>query len=158
MEIQVLNLVVGEDEINQLLAEYLPDDLPVEKLHVRLSSEGIHLSGEYPALMLKMPFETRWEVSASGSSVQLRLASITVVGLPAGILRGFLLKSIKEAAAKEAGISVQEDEVRIDVEEALRARKVTLRANLTAIRCGPEGLVVEASRSASGRLDQAHKV
>jgi hypothetical protein len=144
MEIHSLKLVVAEDEINQLLTEHLPADVPVEKMRVRLAEEGVYLSGEYPALMVKVPFETRWELAVAGGVVRLRLATISVVGVPAGLLRGFLLKSLKETTADEPGVRVCEDSVEIDVEAMARAKKVTLKANLTAMRCGTGGLVIEA--------------
>jgi hypothetical protein len=147
MEIHRLTLVVAENEINQLLADWLPKEVAVEKLQVRLTAEGILLSGEYPALMLKVPFETRWEPSASGGLVRLRLAAVSVVGIPANLLRGFLLKTLQEMTADEPCLRAWEDVVELDLEALLRAQKVTLKANLNAVRCGPEGLVIEAGRA-----------
>jgi len=96
--------------------------------------------------MVKVPFETRWELATVGGAIRLRLATISVVGVPAGLLRGFLLKSLKETTADEPGVRVCEDAVEIDVEAMAKAKKVTLTANLRAVRCGPEGLVIEAGR------------
>jgi hypothetical protein len=144
MEIQALKLFVTEDEINDLLAKYLPPDLPVQDLRVRLTPEGVVVQGIYPTLLVKMAFETLWEITAAGPEVEARLANVRVAGLPAGKLRGLLVKLIRDAAAREPGVRVRDESLSVDVEEALRAKGLPLRVNFTAVRCSLNSLVLEA--------------
>jgi hypothetical protein len=144
MDIQALKLFVTEDEINDLLARFLPPDLPVQKLGVRLTPEGVVVQGVYPTLLVKMAFETLWEITAAGTEVEARLADVKVAGLPAGKLRGLLVKMIRDAASREAGVCVRNESVRVDVGEALRAKGLPLRVNFTGVRCSLNSLVLEA--------------
>jgi hypothetical protein len=144
MEIQALKLFVTEDEINDILATFLPSDLPVQDLGVRLTPEGVVVQGVYPTLLVKMAFETLWEVAAAGPEVEARLANVKVAGLPAGKLRGLLVKLIRDAASRQPGLRVQGESLRVNVEEALRAKDLPLKVNFTAVRCGPNSLVLEA--------------
>jgi hypothetical protein len=144
MEIQTLRALVREDEINELLPRVLPPDAAVENLRVRLTPAGVVVVGDYPTFMLKMSFETLWEVSGDAGVVQARLADVKVAGLPATLLRGVLLKVLRDVTAQQAGVSVEEDRVRVDVPQLLQARQVPLQIHLTAVRCGPGTLVIEA--------------
>jgi hypothetical protein len=144
MEIQALKLFVTEEEINDLLTKFLPPDLPVQDLVVRLTPDGVVVQGVYPTLLVKMAFETLWEVTAAGPEVEARLANVKVAGLPAGKLRGLLVKMIRDAAAPEPGVRVQDESLRVDLEEALRAKGLPLQVNFTAVRCSLKSLVLEA--------------
>src|ERR671932_113917 len=104
MEILGLKLFVTEAEVNDLAKKHLPDDGAVEDLRIRLTPEGVLVSGEYPALRFKVPFETLWELSVAGPEVRARLAAIKVAGIPAGILKGALLKMARDAVGQEPGL------------------------------------------------------
>jgi hypothetical protein len=144
MEIQALKLFVTEDEINDLLEKFLPPDLPIQELSVRLTPEGVVVQGVYPSLLVKMAFETLWEITAAGTELNARLANVKVAGLPAGKLRGLLIKMIRDAIASEPGLSVQDNALRVDVEEALRAKSLPLQVSFTGVRCSLNSLVLEA--------------
>ena len=148
MEIVNLKLFVAEAELNDLARRHLPPSDTVEDLRIGLTPEGIVVSGEYPAMMFKVPFETLWRPSVAGPEVQVRLESVKVAGLPAGLLKGALLRVIADAVEKEPGVKVQEEAVRVHLEEAARAQGVSLRINLTEVRCGVGGLVLEAGPAA----------
>jgi hypothetical protein len=144
MEIQALKLFVTEDEINDLLAKFLPPDLPIQELSVRLTPEGVVVQGVYPTLLVKMAFETLWEITAAGTEVEARLANVKVAGLPAGKLRGLLVKMIRDVTASEPGLRVQDESLCVDIEEALRAKGVPLQVHFTGVRCSLKSLVLEA--------------
>jgi hypothetical protein len=144
MEIHCLKVSLTEEDINALVAEFPARDSAVENLRVRLSNEGIVVLGEYPAMFMKMAFETLWQVSAIGSVVVVRLASVKVSGLPAGMLRGVLLKTIRDMVAHEPGIHVENETIRIDLSRHTGAQRLRLRLHLTGVRCGPDGFVIEA--------------
>ncbi len=148
MEILTLKLLVSEDSANRLLAARLQEqDVPVEDLAVKFRPEGIVVSGTYPTFVLKVPFETLLAVTVNGGLILVRFESIKVSGLPAGKLRGLLLKSIQDAAQLTPGIEVRDERVEIDLEQVLEARQVPLRLNLKAIRCSVGSLVLEADRT-----------
>jgi hypothetical protein len=144
MQIHSLKLSLTEEEINSLVAEFPSRDSAVENLRVRLTSEGIVILGEYPTMLMKMAFETLWQVKALGSGVEVRLASIKVSGLPAKMLRGVLMKTIRDLVAHEPGIRVDDEAIHIDLSRHTAIQRLRLRINLTGVQCSPNGLVIEA--------------
>ncbi len=144
MEIQSLRLSVGEDELNELAQELSKDKSAVENLRVRLTPEGVVVLGDYPAMLMKMAFETLWEVSGMGSIVCVRLAAVKVSGVPAGMLRGVLLKTIRDMLAHETGVRVEDDVIRVDLSQHASLQKLRLRIHLTAVRCNLGNLTIEA--------------
>ncbi|HWG46789.1 MAG TPA: hypothetical protein VN688_28760 [Gemmataceae bacterium] len=144
MDIHTLKLSITEEEINTLVAEFPSSDSAVENLRVRLTPEGIVAFGDYPAMLMKMAFETLWEVKGAGSVVEARLASIKVSGLPAKMLRGVLLKTIRDMTAQEPGVRVEDESIRIDLSKHTAIQRLRLRVNLTGVRCSSGNLVIEA--------------
>src|SRR5262249_40409682 len=134
-----------ESDLNQLIEQYLPDEGPIEDLLLRLLPEGVLVQGSYPTPLGKMSFETLWSLTAAGSALRARLDAVKVAGLPAGLLRGVLLKTIRDVAASQPGVRVEAEALEVDIEQAARARGVPLRINLTALRCSVGSVLVEAS-------------
>ena len=144
MEIQSLKLIVTEADANLLLAEFAPKDLDVGNLRIRLTPEGVRVTGDTAALLFKVSFETLWDVSVLDEEVSLKLASLKVAGLPAGKLRGVLFKVLRDVVSGKPGIAVEDERVRIDVNEIFHSREVPLSVRLTAIRCEAGLVVIEA--------------
>jgi hypothetical protein len=144
MDIHALKLSVTDIEINTLLERFPPSDGTLENLRVRLSPEGVHILGDYPTMLLKMAFETLWEMRGVGSILEARLASIKVSGLPASLLRGVLMKTIQDMMAEEPGICIEEDCIRLDMDRHTRIQELGLRVNLTTVRCETGCLTLEA--------------
>src|SRR5262249_32761204 len=113
-------------------------------LRVRLTPEGVVVQGDYPAFMVKMAFETRWELSVVDGAVQARLASLKVAGLPAALLRGVLMKVIRDVTAEQPGLAVRDESVIVEVAPLLQAKKIPVTVRLTAVRCGAGEVVIEA--------------
>jgi hypothetical protein len=145
MDIHTLTLHVTESDLNQIIDQYLPAEGPLEDVRLGLLPEGVLVRGSYPTPLGKMSFETLWSLAASGCIVQARLETIKVAGLPARLLRGVLLKTLHDVAGSEPGVRVEGEAVEVDIEQAAEARGVSLRINLTAIRCSAGSLVVEAA-------------
>jgi hypothetical protein len=145
MEIQSLKLIVTDADVAILAAKALRDHESIEDLKVRLTPDGVLLQGEYPTSFFKVSFETTWQVSASGPEVQVRLGSVKVAGLPAGILRGALMKMIRDAVAGVEGVRVQEEALFIHVPAALKSQGVDLLVHFTAVRMSFGAIVLEAS-------------
>jgi hypothetical protein len=144
MEIHTLKLSITEEELNELVTELPSGKSAVENLRVRLTPEGILVLGDYPSMFMKMAFETLWVVKGAGSIVESRLASVKVSGLPAGLLRGVLLKTIRDFVAQEPGVRVEGETIHIDLSKHTAMQRLRLRINLLGVRCGPEGLLIEA--------------
>jgi len=144
MEIQALRLVVTEVEANRLLNERAPKSGDIEDVQIRFAPEGVVVTGKTPALFIKVGFETVWSLTAVDGLIETRLASLKVAGLPAGKFRGLLLKMARDAVAGRPGIVVEEEVIRVDVNEVLRARNIPVTVRPTAIRCTAGTLVVEA--------------
>jgi len=149
MKVESLRVHIAEDDVNQLLPRAVPPDAGVENLQVRLTPEGMLLLGEYRALLVRMSFETRWEIALADNRVALRLAGVKVAGLPAGLLRGVLLKMVRDATAKEPGITVEEDKVVVDVAAAIKEKQLPLEIHLRTVKCGAGELLIEAGAPAT---------
>jgi hypothetical protein len=144
MEIHTLKLTVAEQELNELMAEAPQGKSTVENLRVRLTPEGIVVLGDYPIMFMKVGFETLWEVKGIGSIVEAHLANIKVSGLPAGKLRGVLIKTLRDLLAKEPGVLVTDESIHVDLSKHSTLQKLRLRIHLTGVRCDPGQLVIEA--------------
>jgi hypothetical protein len=144
MEILALKLFVPEDDINRLLAEHLPKDVPVRKLSVHLTADGVRVAGEYPTAFLNVGFETLWKLSVVGGQVDVQLGDIRVSGFPATILRGVIFKVLKENAPREPGVTVEGESLRIDLEQFLVSKRLPLKVNLLNVVCSAGSLVIEA--------------
>ena len=144
MDIQALKLVVTEADANQLVSEFAPKDLEIDKLQLRFTPEGVRVSGEMPALMFRVSFETLWELSLDAGRVLARLHTLKVAGIPAGKLRGILLKMVRDAVAKHPGITVENEVVCVDPNAILRAHVLPLTIRLTALTCAAGSVLVEA--------------
>jgi hypothetical protein len=144
MEIQALKLFVPEDALNRLVAEHLPKDVPVQKLAVRLTPEGVRVQGEYPTVFMNVAFESLWTLAVAAGQVEARLAEVKVSGFPATMLRGVIFKVLNENLPREPGISVEGETLRVDVERVLAGKGVPLKVNLRGVLCSFGSLVVTA--------------
>lgn len=144
MQIHALKLSVTEPELNELVAELASGYNQVQNLRVRLTSEGIVFHGEYPTMLMRMAFETLWEVKGVGSIVEARLASVKVSGLPAGMLRSVLLKTLRDLLAREPGVRVADESIHVDLSKNTAIQKLRLSIHLIEVRCAQGKLVIEA--------------
>jgi hypothetical protein len=145
MEIQALKLFITDADLAALVARYLAEAETIEELQVRLTPEGVVLSGKYPAAFFKVPFETVWQVIAAGPDVHVKLDAVRVAGLPANLLRGALMKTVRDKLEGQPGMRVDEDSVIIHVTDAARAHGVDVRVHFTTVRMSIGAAVVEAS-------------
>jgi len=143
MEIQALRVLVTEQDLNELIRRYAPPDQPVEDLQVRLSTEGIHITGQYP-FFISVKFETVWEVGVVNGLAAVRLAKFKAMGVPGNIFKSAIMKVIEDAARKESWVRVSGDQVLADLEVACAKYAVPAKLRLKAITARPGELVVEA--------------
>jgi hypothetical protein len=144
MEIQSFKLFITDADLASLTARLLREHDSIEGLQVRLTPEGVLVQGEYPTSFFKVPFETIWQLGASGPAVEVRLASVKVAGLPAGIFRGALMKMVRDAVAGEQGITVQDETIVIHVPEVARKHGVDVAVQFTVVRMSIGSAVIEA--------------
>jgi hypothetical protein len=144
MEIQALKLFVNDADLAELTAKFAPKDEGIEELQARITPEGILLSGKYPTPFFAVSFETLWQVTAAGPEVRVRLANVRVLGLPATMLSGALMKMVRDNVEGKPGVRVEEDTVVINATETARAEGVSLEVKFTAVRPSVGSLVVEA--------------
>jgi hypothetical protein len=144
MQIHALKMSITEQRLNELVTELASGNNPVQNLRLRLTPEGILAVGEYPTMLMRMAFEILWEVKGIGTLVEARLASIKVSGLPAGMLRAVLMKTLRDFLTAEPGVRVAEEAIRVDLSELTALQKLRLGIHLTQVRCEPGNLVIEA--------------
>ncbi len=144
MQIQALTLSVTEQELNELVASLPLGKNNIQNLRIQLTSDGIVVLGEYSALLMKMAFETLWEVKGVGSIVEARLASAKIAGLPIAMLRSVLLKTLRDLLAQEPSVRVVDDAIQVDLSKHAAIQKLRLGIHLTAVQCRPGNLVIEA--------------
>lgn len=145
MEIQSLKLLLTDADLGRFVAEALRDEEGLEKVQARFTPEGVVLAGEYPTVLLRVPFETVWTVTAAGPELHVKLASVKVAGLPAGMLRGVLLKVAQDKVEQHPGCRVRGEDIAIDVAAAAAAEGLDLRVHFTAVRLSVGAAVVEAA-------------
>lgn len=148
MHVHALKLSVTEQELNELVAALPSGHKSVQNLQVRLTSEGIVVQGEYAAMLMKMAFETLWEVKGAGSTVEARLVSMKVASVPAAMLRATLLKTLRDLLAREPGMRVTDESIYVDLSKITAIQKLRLNFHLTEVRCDPGKLVIEAGPEA----------
>jgi len=144
MEIQALKLVLVEAEINRLAARAQRKGVPVRDLSVRLTAEGIQVTGKYHAFV-SMAFETLWHVSVQAGKVRAFLADIKVVGFGAGRMKGMLTESLCAAVDAEGVLEADGDALIFDLDRLLTLQGFPAKTNLTAIRCDATRIVIEAA-------------
>jgi hypothetical protein len=144
MEIQALRLFLSEQEANQLLAGRLPPDTPVKQVRVRITPDGVRVSGEYPTMLANMPFDTHWRLAVVNGQIEVRLADLTAGGFPVP-LRGLVLRALGDHIAAP-GLRVTDEAILVDVQEVVRRQDppVRLEFHLRSVTCVAGGVVVEA--------------
>ena len=144
MEIQVLRLRITDQDLNELLTRYLPGDSGLENVRIRIAPEGVHVTGEYP-LLVRVSFETLWELHAQAGKVHARLAGLKAMGLPATVFKGAVLKAIGEAVQHENWLAFESDTMVVDVDRLLAERGIQAKTNLSTVRCLVGEMVIESA-------------
>jgi len=143
MEIQALKLLVTEQDLNDLVSKHLPDDQSLENVHIRVAPEGVYITGEY-MLLVRVGFETMWELDILAGRLSARLTSLKAMGLPATAFKSAVLKAIEDAVQKENWLTFNGDTVVVDVDRLHAEMGIRARTNLTAVRCQAGALLIES--------------
>jgi hypothetical protein len=142
MELQALKLLVTEQDLNDLLKKYLPDE-PLENVRIRIAPEGVYVSGEYP-LFVRVAFETLWEPGTQAGKVIARLTKLKAAGIPGTPFKNMVIEAIKHAVQKENWVAFDADAIVLDVDRLLAGEGIQAKTNLRAVRCQAGTLLIEA--------------
>jgi hypothetical protein len=142
MELEALRLVILEEDLNRLARERTPPEAPVKEVQARVTSEGLSIAGKAATVT----FESHWTIGVVDRKLEIRLRDIHAGWLPAGMLRGMLVNSLRDAAARTPGVQVEEEFIRVDPDVVLAHYGVPLKTNLTAVRCEAGRVVIEAAK------------
>ena len=144
MEVQSLKLAITDEDLNGLLKKYLPPNVPVEELSIRITPEGMAVTGIYP-LFINVHFESVWELGVDQGRVTARFDKFKAMGVPANIFKSAIVKMIEDVAAREEWIRIEGDTLLVDVDACLAKFAVPTRTNIKNITCGEGLLVVEGA-------------
>jgi hypothetical protein len=144
MEIQALRVIVTQEDLTGLATEHLPENVPVEKLRVEITPEGVRVRGEYP-LFVSVSFEALWlpRVGEAGK-LEARLVSLRALGMPASVLKSVVLNSVARPRKKTHWVHVKDDTLVVDVDRLLEHHGLPARTNLQRISCQLGHLILEA--------------
>jgi hypothetical protein len=143
MEIHALKLSLSEQDLNDLLQKHVPKDSEIEDLRVKLSDDGIHVTGVYP-FFISVRFETIWEVGVQSGQATVRLASFKAMGVPGNIFKSAIMKVVENVAKKEPWIRIEGDRIVVNLEAGCAKYATPARLNLKAVKIQAGQLLVEA--------------
>jgi hypothetical protein len=143
MELHALRLSLSEQDLNDLLRKYLPKNLDIDDLRVKLNEQGIHVSGIYP-FFIPVRFETIWEVGVETGHASARLASFKAMGVPGNIFKSAVVKIVEDIAKQENWIRIVGDRFLADMELACSKYAVLAHLHLKSIVVKPGSLMLEA--------------
>src|SRR5215475_8511208 len=116
MDIQCLRLHLTDLDLRPIATRLAAQADGIDDLTVHLTPDGLAAAGKYPTPFgFKVAFDTLWELSADGPEIRARLVSLKVAGVTAGLLRGALMKMVRDAVEGLLGVAVVEDAVIIRV-------------------------------------------
>ena len=155
MDIQSLRVFVSEAELQDLALKLQPLEAPVKNLTVRVTPEGVQVSGE-ATVMMTLPFESLWLPTVVDGQVVVQLVNLNAAGFPATLFRSLVLSMLKDAV-KEPFITTTEEAIVVDVQEFIRREKlpIALRFEVQAVRCVQGGIFAEAGLPAPTALRPA---
>src|SRR5713101_8203288 len=131
MEIHSLHILLTEQDLNDLAKKHTPKNLPVEDMRLRLSPEGVHLTGVYP-FFINVSFETVWHLSAEQGKAVAKLTKFRAMGVPGNIVK------------REPWVHVDGDQLVADLDQACAQYAVAGKTHLKSIIVQRGLLVIEA--------------
>ena len=157
MEIEALRLTVSDKDLNEMIKSWMPEDVPVSAMKARIKADGISLSGTYhyeanlPLLgkkTLNVDFETLWELGVTKDKIVSTLSDFEAAGLPAGVLKGVLMKTIATGVEEDPTIEVSDESVAVDLDRLLADKGIPIKTRIKALDAKKGSLTVVAGKSA----------
>jgi hypothetical protein len=160
MEIEALTMSITDQDINHILAKVLAHHrLELRDVRVRLTDEGLFLSGTYEMQIVNLPFETQWQLAVVQGQLTARLADLRPLGglagkafgavrsLSQGALPHLLLQTLADTLQQDEAFQVEGDTIRCDLDRLLAGYGLTASTHLKAIHCTTGKLVIESSKN-----------
>ena len=143
MEIHSLHVLITEQDLNELARKHMPKDVPVEDVRLRLSPEGLHVTGVYP-FFINVKFETIWNLRVEHGQAVAQLSKFRAMGVPGNIFKSAIMKMIEDVARREPWIHVTGDQLIADLDQACAKYAVAAKTHLKSIIVQTGLLVIEA--------------
>jgi hypothetical protein len=143
MELHALRLSLSEQDLNDLLRKYMPKNVDVEDLRVRLVDNNVHVSGIYP-FFFPVRFDTIWELGVEMGHATARLASFKAMGVPGNIFKSAVVKIVEDIAKQESWIRIVGDRFLADLEVGCSKYAVLAHLHLKSITVQSGQLMLEA--------------
>jgi hypothetical protein len=143
MEIHSLHVLVTEQDLNELAKKYMPKDLPVDDVRLRLSPEGMHVSGVYP-FFINVKFETIWHLGVEQGKAMAQLTKFRAMGVPGNIFKSAIMKMVEDVARKEPWMRVAGDQLFVDLDQFCAQYAVAAKTHLKSIIVQTGLVVIEA--------------
>ena len=143
MEIHSLHVLITEQDLNELAKQHMPKDMPVEDMRLRLSPEGVHVTGVYP-FFISVKFETIWHLSAEQGKAIAQLTKFRAMGVPGNIFKSAVVKIVEDIARQENWIRIVGDRFLADLELGCSKYAVLAHLHLKSITVKPGSLMLEA--------------
>ncbi|MBM3995693.1 MAG: hypothetical protein FJ303_16300 [Planctomycetes bacterium] len=143
MELHSLKLSLTEQDLNDLARKYMPKDVEIDDLRIKLAEDGVHVTGSYP-YFISVSFETIWEITVEAGHAAARLISFSAMGVPGNIFKSAVLKVVEDIAKHENWVRVVGDRFLADLELGCAKYAVAARLRLKSIVVKPGVLLVEA--------------
>ena len=143
MELHELRLSLTEQDLNDLLRKYMPKDVEIDELRVRLVDQAVHITGVYP-FFIPVRFETIWEVGVEKGHVSGRLASFKAMGVPGNIFKSAVVKIVEDIAKQEHWIRIVGDRFLADLELGCSKYAVVAHLHLRSLQVQSGLLLLEA--------------
>jgi hypothetical protein len=143
MEIHSLHVLVTEQDLNELAKKYTPKDMPAEDVRLRLSPEGVHVTGVYP-FFISVKFETIWHLGVEQGKAVAQLTKFRAMGVPGNIFKSAIMKMVEDIARKEPWIRVAGDQLFVDLDHFCAQYLVPAKTHLKSIIVQTGLVVIEA--------------
>ena len=145
MEIHALKLSFTEADLNALLRKHVPAEQPIEDLTVRLSPDGLTVTGVYP-LFINVHFETLWKIGVEGGLITARLEHFKAMGVPGNIFKSAIVKMIEDAARGEDWLRIQADTIWADLDRCIAKYAFPAQTHLTSVECQAGQITIQAAQ------------
>jgi hypothetical protein len=144
MEIHALKVSLTEQDLNDLLGKHLPANQPIEELNVRVSPQGLSISGVYP-LFINVHFVTQWQLGLDRGQVTARLESFKAMGVPGNIFKSAIIKVIEDVAQAEKWVRIKGDTIWVDVDACIAKYAFPAQTCLRHLECQSGRIILEGS-------------
>jgi hypothetical protein len=151
MEIHALEVRLTDADVADLAQRAVRDHDQLSDLRIRISSEGVHVSGTLH-LMLRVPFETLWALSIRSGTLAVTLADLKAGGFPAGMLKGVLMSMIESEVEREPGVTVDGHTVVLDADRMIAAQGIQIHTNLAGVACQTGTLILRCEAGSADSL------